>query len=123
MKKVSQLNNSLLLLMFLVPLCTGCLSIKRLQNKKMLKKAEMVCNECNSYNISSKDTIVVTKEGLNCLYEENSLQSAGKLVKKNKEGKWYFFDKNCKVDRVVKYSITKNDSTILYRAYTVNESW
>lgn len=94
-----------------------------MQNKKLIKKAEVVCNACNSSKTSSADSIFITNEDVTCLFRNNSLQAAGKIINKNKEGKWYFFDKNCEVDRVIKYNSSKNDSTLLYRGYTVNESW
>jgi hypothetical protein len=119
---ISQLKNKIFIILLTCSV-VSCVSLKRMQNKKLFRDANKICEICNeNYSRLIMDTISIENDFI-CVFKTNELQEAGKVKSGVKLGKWYTFSEGSKVKEVVNFHRKGKDSVTLYRSYMGNESW
>ncbi len=119
---INQLKNKIFIVLLTCSV-GACVSLKRMQNKKLFRDADKICEVCNeNYSRLTIDTISIGNDFI-CIYQTNELQEAGKIKSGVKLGKWYTFTEECKVREVVNFHREGKGSVTLYRSYMRNESW
>ena len=117
-------NKKFISLIIVLLLLESCLPLKRISNRRILKQSSILCKDCYSnYLINSSDTVFKIKKNTICIFKNKKIFAVGKIVESQKTGRWIYYLDSCRVDRVVDYSEYTRDSVLLYRSYTVNESW